>query len=106
MNTISELEIILSRLEKCPLNLFRVELEMFLNILKSDVNLNSVISHIIISNENELGMKASTIVKDIQSSGCGLPPKNCTSYNVRKTKSVKRGELDGKERLHTGTDYK
>jgi len=36
----------------------------------------------------------------------GLPPKNCTSYNVRKTKSVKRGELDGKERLHTGTDYK
>ncbi|MFC1956616.1 hypothetical protein ACFLWZ_08940 [Chloroflexota bacterium] len=35
-----------------------------------------------------------------------VPPKNCTRYNVRKTKSVKRGELDGKERLHSGTDYK
>lgn len=68
MSTISELEIILSRLEKCPLNLFRVELEMFLNILKSDTNVNSVISHIIISNQKELGMKASNIVKDIQSS--------------------------------------
>ncbi|MBA7683220.1 hypothetical protein ES703_91580 [subsurface metagenome] len=68
MSTISELEIILSRLEKCPINLFRVELEMFLNTLKSDTNINSVISHIIISNENKLGVKASTIVKDIQSS--------------------------------------
>ncbi|MFC1864948.1 hypothetical protein ACFLYG_03895 [Chloroflexota bacterium] len=68
MSTISELEIILSRLEKCPLNLFRVELEMFLNILKSDTNLNSVISHIIISNQSELGAKASNIVKNIQSS--------------------------------------
>jgi len=44
-------------------------------------------------------------LKDVIEAG-GLPPKNCTSYNVRKTKSVKRGELDGKERLHTGTDYK
>ena len=68
MSTVSELEIILSRLEKCPVNLFRVELEMFLNILKSDTNLNSVISHIIISNQSELGAKASNIVKDIQSS--------------------------------------
>ncbi len=68
MNTINELGIILSRLEKCPLNLFRVELEMFLNILKSDTNLNSVISHIIISNQNELGAKASNIVNNIRSS--------------------------------------
>jgi len=44
---------------------------------------------------------------DLQNShALDVPPKNCTSYNVRKTKSVKRGELDGKERLHTGTDYK
>ncbi len=28
-----------------------------------------------------------------------VPPKNCTSYNVRKTKPVKRGDLDGKEDL-------
>jgi hypothetical protein len=34
-----------------------------------------------------------------------LPPKNCTSYNVRKTKAVKRGDLDGKEDLYTRTDY-
>jgi len=35
-----------------------------------------------------------------------VPPKNCTSYDVRKTETVKRGDLDGKERLHTGTDHK
>lgn len=34
-----------------------------------------------------------------------VPPKNCTSYNVRKTKPAKKGDLDGKEKLHTGTDY-
>ena len=34
-----------------------------------------------------------------------VPPKNCTSYNVRKTKPARRGDLDGKEKLHTGTDY-
>ncbi len=34
-----------------------------------------------------------------------MPPKNCTSYDVRKTKPVKRGDLDGKEKLHTGTDH-
>lgn len=68
MSTISELEIILSRLEKCPLNLFRVELEMFFNILKSDTHLHSVISHIIFSNQTELGARAANIVKDVQSS--------------------------------------
>ncbi len=68
MSTISELEIILSRLEKCPLNLFRVELEMFLNVLKSDIDLNSVILQIINSNQNELGAKAGNIVKDVQNS--------------------------------------
>jgi len=41
---------------------------MFLNILKSDTNLNSVISHIIISNQSELASKTANIVKDIQSS--------------------------------------
>jgi hypothetical protein len=45
-------------------------------------------------------------VMELESALVDVPPKNCTSYNVRKTKSVKRGELDGKERLHTGTDYK
>jgi hypothetical protein len=35
-----------------------------------------------------------------------LPPQNCTSYNVRKTETVIRGDFDGKERIHTGADYK
>ncbi len=48
-----------------------------------------------ISKEDKKGLKEADV-----------PPKNCTSYNVRKTKSVKRGGLDGKERLQTGTDYK
>ena len=34
-----------------------------------------------------------------------LPPKNCTSYNVRKTKPVKRGDSGAKEDLYTGADY-
>ena len=68
MNTISELDIILSRLENCSLNLFRVELEMFFNVIRSDTNVNSVISHIINSNEIILGNKASNIAEDIQSS--------------------------------------
>lgn len=68
MSTVSELEIILSRLEKCPLNLFRVELEMFFNILKSDINLNSVMLHIIAANQNTLGAKAADLVNDIQNS--------------------------------------
>ena len=32
-----------------------------------------------------------------------LPPKKESSYNVRN--QIKRGDLDGKEGLHTGTDY-
>jgi len=68
MNTIHQLEIILSRLERCPLNLVRVELEMFMRTLKSDPNLNTVMTKIIVSNERELGAKASTFVNDIRSS--------------------------------------
>ncbi len=30
-----------------------------------------------------------------------MPPRNCTSYNVRKTKPVKRGDLVGKEETYT-----
>ena len=68
MNTINQLEIILSRFERCPLNLVRVELEMFLNTLKSDTNLNTVMIDIIVSNEKQLGAKASTFMGDMRSS--------------------------------------
>lgn len=68
MNTIQQLEIILARFERCPLNLVRVELEMFVRTLKSDPNLNTVMTKIILSNERELGARASTFVNNISSS--------------------------------------
>jgi hypothetical protein len=68
MSTIHQLETILERLKRCPLNLVRVELEMFLNTLKSDVNLITPIMEIINSNQEALGAKASTLVTNIGSS--------------------------------------
>lgn len=68
MSTISQLETILTRFQNCPLNLFRVELDMFLQTLTSDVHLNSLLTEICRSNEQMLGAKASTFVKNIPSS--------------------------------------
>lgn len=68
MSTIHQLEIIIERLEKCPLNLFRVELEMFINTLKADDNLMTVIKQIVNSNQQVLGAKASTFVSNISTS--------------------------------------
>ncbi len=53
--------------------------------------------------QEETGLTIDEIDNKLQE--LDVPPKNCTSYNVRKTKPAKRGDLDGKEKLHTGTDY-
>lgn len=68
MDTIHRLETILVRLKRCPLNLLRVELEMFQNTLKSDTHLISILTEIVTSNEQTLGSKASTLVNNISSS--------------------------------------
>jgi len=48
--------------------LFRVELDIFLKTLNSDIHLTSLLIEICRANERTLGAKASTFVKDIQSS--------------------------------------
>lgn len=68
MNTISQLENILTHFEKCPLNVFRVELEMFLNTLKADIHLTTILTEIVNSNEQALGSKVASLVENIQTS--------------------------------------
>lgn len=68
MSTIEQLETILARLENCPLNLVRVELEIFQNTLRSDAHLTTVLEEIVRSNEVVLGAKISTLVGNIGSS--------------------------------------
>ncbi|MBF8267944.1 MAG: hypothetical protein HW388_1452 [Dehalococcoidia bacterium] len=63
MNTIQQLEIILDRMQRCPKNLIRVELEMFHNALKRDPHLNTVLDAISRHNrELDIEAKASDIV--------------------------------------------
>ena len=68
MSTVDQLETILTRFNRCPLILFRVELDIFLKTLSSDIHLTSLLIEICRANERTLGAKASTFVKDIQSS--------------------------------------
>jgi hypothetical protein len=60
------LETILERMQKCPKNLVRVELEMFHNALERDPHLNTVLSDIERSNEPVLGNKVANIVNDVR----------------------------------------
>jgi hypothetical protein len=68
MDTVLELEEILGRLERCPLNLVRVELDMFYNALQRNVYLITLLTDILQRNEEALGAKAASIVSDIRSS--------------------------------------
>lgn len=63
-----EIGAILDRLERCPLNLARVELEMFHSALRQDVYLNALLQNLLIRNEGILGARASTIASDVTSS--------------------------------------
>jgi len=62
MSTFSKLESILKRLDNCPLNLVRVELETFQNTLTADTCLSTIMTDIITSNKEVLGSKAATLV--------------------------------------------
>ena len=68
MDTIRELEAILRRFERCPLNLARVELEMFRAALQRDIYFRTLLQDIIRRNEQSLGAKAATIASDAKSS--------------------------------------
>ena len=68
MDTILELEAILKRFERCPLNLARVELEMFHNALLGNVYLSTLLQDLILRNEKSLGAKSATIASDAKSS--------------------------------------
>lgn len=72
MDTFLELEAILRRFERCPLNLARVELEMFHNALQRSVYLHTLLEEVIRRNEGILGQKAASIVDDVNSSWADL----------------------------------
>ena len=67
----SELAAILDRLERCPANLARVELEMFRNALSQNVYLYTLLQELLRRNEKILGARASTIASDVSSSSWG-----------------------------------
>jgi len=68
MDTILELEAILRRFERCPLNLARVELEMFRNALQGNVYLSTFLQDLIRRNEKLLGARSANIASDPKSS--------------------------------------
>jgi len=68
MDTILELKAILKRFERCPLNLARVELEMFRAALQRDVYLSTLLQDLIRRNEKSLGARSATIASDAKSS--------------------------------------
>lgn len=68
MNTIGRLELLLKGFTNCPLNLARVELETFNNVLKLDAHLMVILTEVISSNEDKLQVKASNIVSDVRTS--------------------------------------
>jgi len=68
MDTILELRVILDRLEQCPLNLARAELEMFYSALRQDIHLNTLLQELLRRNERILGARVSNIVHGVRSS--------------------------------------
>ena len=68
MNSIEELEVSLSRLGHCPLNLVRVELDTFRNVLESDAYALSVLKAIIQREDRSLGQKAPNVVDELDNS--------------------------------------
>ena len=68
METVKQLEVALNRFQSCPLNLFRVNLDIFLSTLDSDIHLTSLVTDICKSHEVILGDKTSTFVKNVGSS--------------------------------------
>lgn len=71
MNSIQELEFILTRLRKSPAILARSELQMFRNIVDHDHSLSTILWRIIQENAGALGggPKAASIVKQEGNSG-------------------------------------
>lgn len=68
MGTVQELEIILGRFKRSPLNVARSELEMFRRTLERDPMLFTVIDKVIQTEQEVLGAKAATLAKDAQHS--------------------------------------
>lgn len=68
MDPIPELANILDRLQKCPLNLARAEIAMFYSQLEKDSDISLVLQDIVKRNENELGTKVASIIKDVTNS--------------------------------------
>ena len=68
MDTVREIEAILRRFEGCPLNLARVELEMFRSALQRDTYFNTVLQDLIRRNDQVLGARAADIASVPRSS--------------------------------------
>lgn len=68
MSTVQDLEIILERFKRSPLNVARSELEMFRQTLERDPIFFTVIEKVIQSEQEALGAKAATLAKDPQHS--------------------------------------
>lgn len=68
MKAIEELEVILARLERCPLNLVRVELDTFRHILEREPYVFSALKAIVSREDGNLGQKAPNIVDELQNS--------------------------------------
>ena len=68
MDTVSQLEAVLGRLDKCPLNVVRSEIDMFSTLLKQDVGLATLMDDLVRRHEAELGARVSTITSDARSS--------------------------------------
>jgi len=68
MGTVQDLEIILERFKRSPLNVARSELEMFRRTLERDHVFLTVIEKVIQTEQEALGAKAATLVKDPQHS--------------------------------------
>lgn len=68
MGTVEDLEIIQERFAQSPINLARIELEMFRRTLERDPVLFPLIERIIQTKQEPLGSKVATLIKDPQNS--------------------------------------
>jgi len=68
MGTVEDLEVILERIERSPLNVARTEIEMFRRTLEQDPIFFTVIDKVIQTEQAVLGAKAATLAKDPQHS--------------------------------------
>lgn len=68
MSTLRELDNIVGRLQKCPKNLVRAEIDMFYRQLETSGEISVVLHDIVERNGRELGAKVASIIGDVRNS--------------------------------------